>query len=202
MRSHLCPLVVTPIPLPSAILQVPGATYLTGFLTREGEERLVAFIDGCPWLPFKRRRIDFGYEYLVNRREVGRYLGPLPAILREVGAGLVAAGLMRDAPDQAIVQEYLRGQSIGPHTDIDAYGPDIVSVSLGQSARMVFTHRSGVKHTQILEPRSALALSGPARGEEWKHEIPAHRKDPSTDAPFARRLSVTFRTVPQNADRV
>ena len=126
---------------------------------------------------------------------MGEYLGPLPPILQELGAALVEARLIRASPEQAIVQEYLAGQSIAAHTDLPAFGPDIVSVSLGQRSVIVFTHPARPKFTHLLEPRSALALSGPAR-TEWKHAIPGRKTDPRTGAPFTRRLSITFRTVP------
>jgi alkylated DNA repair protein (DNA oxidative demethylase) len=192
-------LVAKPTRASFAIPDLPGARYLKEFLTRDGEAQLLVFIDGDDsgqWLPFKRRRKDFGYVYEVRRKKIGAYLGPLPPILRQLSVALVEAGLMREPPDQAIVQEYFKDQSLGAHTDIPPYGPDIVSVSLGQRTTMVFTHPSGAKYSHILEPRSALALSGPAR-EEWKHAIPGRKTDPVTDVPFTRRLSITFRTIPR-----
>ena len=196
------PLVVRPFPAPRPIPEVPGANYVDEFLPKQGQQRLIAFIDQCSWdTTFDRRRIDFGYSYDVKSRKVGSYLGPLPPILQELGAALVEAGLVRDQPDQAIVQEYRTGQSIGSHTDLLSFGPEIASVSLGQCTRMVFTHVARPKHTQLLAPRSVLTLCGPARAE-WKHGIPRRKTDPSTRAPFVRRLSVTFRAVPQQVDVV
>src|ERR1700687_3748062 len=148
-RSPLAmrPLVVSPLPKPQPLSDVPGARYVEELLTVAGEERLIAFIDENPWLAeFKRRRMWFGYSYDVAARRLPEYLGPLPPILKELGAALVGGGLMRELPDQAIAQEYLSGQSIAAHTDASVFGPDVVSISLVARCIIVFDHPGlGVK---------------------------------------------------------
>ena len=93
---------------------------------------------------------------------------------------------MRDSAQQVTCQEYQQGQGIGPHVDIAAFGPEIVTISLLSSCVVRFACGERT-FRQALEPRSALALSGPAR-ENWTHEIPARTVT-------ARRISITFRTM-------
>ena len=70
------------------------------------------------------------------------------------------------------------------HFDAPIFGPSIVGLSFGSSARLLLK-RGNVIHRVLLSPRSAYVLSGPAR-YEWAHRI----------APVgAQRYSVTFRNL-------
>jgi len=80
----------------------------------------------------------------------------------------------------------------------DGLMPDtIVSISLGSSCVMQFTEsNSGREEQLLLEPRSALVLSGEARNH-WKHAIPARLSDVwmNRELTRSRRVSLTFRTM-------
>jgi alkylated DNA repair dioxygenase AlkB len=99
-------------------------------------------------------------------------------------------------PDQVIINEYLPGQGISPHTDcIPCFGKTIASLSLGSPCVMDFC--KGIeKHSLMLERRSLLVLLDGAR-YEWQHGILARKTDKHDGQIInrTRRLSLTFRNV-------
>ncbi|MBI4446899.1 MAG: alpha-ketoglutarate-dependent dioxygenase AlkB [Acidobacteria bacterium] len=180
---------------------IPGLGYVSDYLTTEEEQELLSVIDVQPWLSDLKRRVQhYGYRYDYKRRSVDRsmYLGPLPEWAAELAAGLVGDGWVTERPDQLIINEYLPGQGILGHVDcIPCFSDTIVSISLGSSCVMVFTHRrTGVQEPVLLEPRSLVVLKGEAR-YQWKHGIPARKTDDYNARKIARgrRISLTFRKV-------
>lgn len=187
--------------MPSIAALPPGANYLTNFIATDLEAGLVEAIDQQIWIEDLKRRVQhYGYRYDYRARAVSRdaYLGPLPFWASDLANDLVSEDQFDRMPDQLIVNEYLPGQGISAHVDcVPCFGDAIVSISLLSSCEMVLRERgSGKKRSIVLEPRSALFLSGPAR-YEWTHEIPARQSDLIGGQRLARsrRLSLTFRTV-------
>jgi alkylated DNA repair dioxygenase AlkB len=182
-------------------MAIEGLSYGAGFVTAEEEAALIAAVDAEPWLDDLWRRVQhYGYRYDYRARAVdpSLRLGPLPMWVAFVVRRLVAGGHMPGAPDQLIVNEYQPGQGIGAHVDAAAFGPVIASVSLGAPCVINFTEIAGEgRERLVLEPRSLLVLSGPAR-TRWKHGIPVRASDRigGVDVPRGRRVSLTFRTVP------
>lgn len=179
----------------------PGAVCLAGFISPSEEAALVGHLDGGEWsLELKRRVQHFGYRYDYRARAVTEdaYLGALPDWLRPLNARLAAAGFAGGAPDQVIANEYMPRQGISAHVDcVPCFDDTIVSISLLSRCEMVFRHRpSGATRAIILEPRSALVLTGAAR-YDWSHEIPARKSDMIDGRKIerGRRISLTFRKV-------
>ena len=134
-----------------------------------------------------------------------------PVTLDSLSAGLLPewlsavagrAGVRREfwtnLPDQVIANEYLPGQGISAHVDcVPCFDERIVSLSLLSQCEMVFQKKqSGEKLAVILEPRTALVMTGAAR-YQWTHEIPARKSDQvdGMKVERARRISRTFRKV-------
>lgn len=167
-----------------------GLFYIPKWLTKDEQSSLVSAIDGNPWChDLKRRTQHYGYKYDYTKRAIddSMKLGPLPDFLNPWVAQLKDIGLFSDLPDQAIVNEYTRGQGIAPHTDcIPCFDSTIVSVSLLGSCFMQFGGPAGEFFSVQLEPGSLLALTGEARWK-WTHGIKTVKAE--------RRLSVTFRKV-------
>ena len=181
-----------------------GATYLPGFVSPSEEAALVGQLDAGAWNAELRRRVQhFGYRYDYRARAVtaDAYLAALPDWLEHLGGRLAVAGFAGGAPDQVIANEYLPGQGISAHVDcVPCFDDTIVSVSLLSRCEMVFRHRpSGATRAIILEPCSALVLTGAAR-YEWTHEIPARKSDivEGRKVLRSRRISLTFRKVVRN----
>ncbi|MEM6381988.1 MAG: alpha-ketoglutarate-dependent dioxygenase AlkB [Pseudomonadota bacterium] len=179
----------------------PGARYVAEFIDPPAHDALIEAIDERPWIEdFKRRVQHYGYRYDYRARTVtpDAYLGPLPDWSIDLSDRLHGRGWFERSPDQLIVNEYLPGQGISAHVDcVPCFGDGIVSISLISTCQMVFKERrTDDRRVAVLEPRSALLLSGPAR-LDWTHEIPARKSDPVYGQRLtrSRRLSLTFRTV-------
>lgn len=182
-------------------MSIPGLTYRADFITPEEEAVLLAAVDAALWLPDLRRRVQhygYRYDYRVRTVDVSQHLGPLPSWAEELADKLVHDGHMPERPDQMIVNEYLPGQGIGAHVDIETcFGPVVTSLSLASGCLMELTQVDGPgRETLELKPRSLLVLAGDAR-YRWKHGIPAREADviDGQDVPRDRRVSLTFRTV-------
>ena len=122
-------------------------------------------------------------------------VGDLPEWASNVGERLRRDSLMPYLPDQMIANEYPPDGGIFSHVDAPVFDDTIVSVSLGASCVMQFTScDSGAVEELLVEPRSALVLSGEAR-EKWKHGIPSRTHDLWHDqvVPRGTRVSLTFR---------
>lgn len=193
----------------AAIAPVPeGLIYRAGFLSEERERQLLAWIDSeesAIWLGDLSRRVQhYGYKYDYSYRGIDKSarLGPLPAWLDEVGreAGSHSVGSCQPLEpfEQAIVNEYMPGQGIAPHTDRDCFGPVVATVSLSSDVVMDFFGPDGEICSQLLQRRSLMLLAGAARAK-WRHGIAKRKndRDPMSGQmiPRKRRVSITFRTV-------
>ncbi len=178
---------------------VPGLTYLPDYLDAAHQDRLLAAIDGLPWLGDLQRRVQhygYRYDYKARRVEASMALGPLPAWGAEVAQRLHAEGWFAVPPDQLIVNEYEPGQGITKHVDcVPCFDDTVVSISLG-SACVIELAQGEVKVPVLLEPRSALVLKEDAR-YRWTHAIAGRKKDVYQGRAYSRgrRVSLTFRKV-------
>ena len=187
-----------------------GLEYHPQLLTARDEAELLAQIDNddSAWLTDLSRRVQhFGYKYdYSNRRLDGEaHIGPLPSWLIELAHQVRAAAseeskrlLDPHRPfEQAIINEYLPGQGIAPHTDRDCFGPVVATVSLGSAVDMdFFRDATGDKYVERLEPCSLVLMRGDARAT-WRHGIAKRQTDTRNrhKYPRQRRVSVTFRTI-------
>jgi alkylated DNA repair dioxygenase AlkB len=177
---------------------VPGLRYIPEYLEQEDHDRLLTAADGQPWQPLGERRVQaHGYSY--DKTKGGNYrVGELPPWAREMAARLWRDGLMPTVADQMIVNEYEPGSGISPHVDATFFDEVIVSLSLGSTCIIEFTASGSDGVELLLEPRSALVMSGEARSR-WMHAVPARRFDlwQGRELRRARRVSLTFRTMRQ-----
>ena len=86
--------------------------------------------------------------------------------------------------DQTIINEYVEGQGIGAHIDLDPeFGEAVGSISLNGWCTMVIHSGAQIQARKaikmFLAPRSLLILRGEAR-HEWAHSIPKTRWDQDT----------------------
>lgn len=176
--------------------EIPGFRAIPNFISEHEEKRLIEVVDGAEWLKELSRRVQhYGWKYDYKGRKVdpSARLGPLPEWAEELAQRLVAHGLVKELPDQVIVNEYVRNQGIAKHVDcIPCFRGPIVTISLCESWQMIFRERGGRKVERVLDRRSAVLFDGEAR-QKWTHEIPKRLKEPW--GPRGRRVSVTFRKV-------
>ena len=184
--------------------KVPGFVYRPDFVTEEEETKLVNRIDEAEWDTELQRRVQhYGWRYDYTQRQIDESMrvGELPEWAQELGRRLVDEGLMRDVPDQVIVNEYRKDQGIARHIDQPHdFAEHVATISLLETWGMVFRRRdSKEKVEETLERRSVAILTGDAR-YEWTHEIPKRKNELLTDEkgkrrriPRSRRISLTFR---------
>lgn len=175
-----------------------GLQCMECWISEEEHRSLLAAIDVQPWLTDISRRVQhYGYRYDYKARKVdpAMRLGPLPDWSWQVAGRLRVNGLMQ-WPDQLIINEYVPGQGIAPHTDcIPCFGPVITSLTLGAAVVMDLS-RGDDRVSIVLRPRSLLVLAEDARSQ-WRHGIAARKSDTweGERTPRARRVSMTFRTI-------
>jgi alkylated DNA repair dioxygenase AlkB len=173
----------------------PGFLYVPELVTEVEERALLEWFAAAPeWklVTFRgqtarRRAMSFGARYLSQ----GRRLEPAPelppelAVYRDrmveaasVGLGREVALAGRRPADFALCTalHYPPGGTIGWHTDNPAFGPTVMSLSLGATARLqlrpvgdVGTGGSSLVEQQ-LAPRSLFVLAGDARAT-WQHRV-------------------------------
>lgn len=167
-----------------------GFRYTPEFLSVDEEDEFLALVKSMPFRTIEmrgevaRRTVAcFGFDYVYSRRDVASAepFPPLLVRLRERAEALAGDGSMLG---QAIVTSYPAGAGINWHIDAPVFGPSIVGVSFGNSARLHLRQAANV-HRVIVVPRSAYVLSGEAR-REWAHRVSPVR---------AQRYSVTFRSL-------
>ena len=182
-------------------INISGLTYIPDFISAQEQDLLLSQIDQQSWLTDLKRRVQhYGYKYDYKARTVDHnaYLGSLPGWLSSVSNKLHNDGIFPSMPDQVIVNEYLPGQGISAHIDcVPCFADTIASLSLGSPCIMEFSNpKTGEKKSIVLEERSLIILSGPAR-YEWQHAISARKSDiiNGIKTERTRRVSLTFRNI-------
>jgi alkylated DNA repair dioxygenase AlkB len=170
--------------------QIPGLTIITEVITPEDQLDLVKSITekGVWNNSLKRRTQHYGYRYDYTAKNISPsdYLGPFPEWLNDLSSKM--SGHLGFVPEQAIINEYTKGQQITPHIDAPyLFGPIVASLSLCSDSKMHFSnsYKSGTQIVVELPARSLVILSGESRSR-WYHSILPVKE---------YRLSVTFRTV-------
>ena len=186
---------------------IPGLRYIPDFIESDVHDRLWAAADTGRWLTgadypgtaVSRRVQIYGYSYEHRSRSTYR-IGELPAWGSEMAERLWCSGLTPMCSNQVVVNDYPPGSGIFEHVDAELFGDSVVSLSLGSTCVMQFKERHTTATEELLlEPRSALVLSEAAR-YEWTHRIWPRTSDVwlGKDIPRSRRISITFRSVPQD----
>lgn len=176
---------------------IPGFQYIPNYISAEEENTLIKIIDQQQWLSEISRRVQhygYKYDYTANTSSQNLYLGAIPDWLLIICKRLFAERIFKVLPDQVIINEYLPEQGISPHIDcVPCFGETICSLSLLSPCLMELS-KNEEKTSILLEPKSILVLSGPARFE-WKHGIANRKQDVLNGQKVLRerRVSITFR---------
>lgn len=169
-----------------------GLVLIENFITPEEEYDLLKHIDASPWnTSIKRRTQHYGYEYNYTDKNAKK-ADLIPEWCQFLITRLLEQGLLKQNPDQMIVNEYLPVQGIAGHTDsVHLFADGIVSISLGSDINMEFSRYVSPTILEIPLPKcSALILHGEAR-YKWRHGIAARKHDNGKKR--ERRVSITFR---------
>jgi hypothetical protein len=86
---------------------IPGLCYVAEYLDAVTHESLLSSIDAGAWRDFGERRAQiYGYSYHYTKGGLYR-VEDLPPWAEDLSARLVRDGLMPDAADQLIVNDYV-----------------------------------------------------------------------------------------------
>src|SRR5215467_7133628 len=176
---------------------IPGLRYIPEYIDLRTHDELLDMVSGQTWMeiPGQRRMQFYGYAYDYASKSIKRS-GTLPAWAARIAENIRRDGLSPHTPVQLSVIEYAPGQGIFNHVDVEVFS-DVVIISLVSPCVMDFLDsQSDATASLLLEPRSALVLSGDAR-YRWQHGIAARASDAWDGANIvrARRVSLTFRNV-------
>lgn len=181
---------------------IPGLTYLRDYLSQSAHDRLLRQVDDHPWRPTVGYDVQvYGYSY-DHREQAAVHLGDIPVWSKRLAARLQRDGHIHRVPNQLVVNSYPPGAGIFEHIDQAVFGETVISVSLGSTCTMRFTHEPSAGCEEILlEPRSLLVLAGESRWQ-WRHAIPARPSDVwnGREIPRSRRVSLTFRAIPHRTE--
>ena len=148
----------------------------------------------------RREMLQCGGFFDFNRARPGRrgLVPPFPAILERLVANLVKRGYIDQelGPDSCIINSYVKGDCIPPHTDHAAYARPILTLSLlGEEPMLVGSSFRNVRACcweptigrAVLLPRRSLLLLGGKSGSVAKHCV---------SACGGPRVSITLRRQP------
>jgi alkylated DNA repair dioxygenase AlkB len=158
-------------------------------------DHVAAYISSIGMLPFsvvrmrgrtlRRRVASFGVGFGTNFQRLAA-APELPPTLRSLRACAAQVfGLQAQEFNQALVQIYPPGATIGWHRDAAAFGPSIIGVSFGGPAILRFRHPARPATVAIGIPAASIYLVRGTSRTEWEHSIAPVREE---------RLSVTFRS--------
>jgi alkylated DNA repair dioxygenase AlkB len=163
--------------------------------------------------PLKRKTRQYGYEYDYKAREshkdkeykkLQKLMYDTPIELSCIADVLYKYKLIRQKPNQIIINKYEPGQGISAHRDhIGYFTGDIATLSLGSAYIMTFCpHRENTKvdpniFYDVLLPVGSLAVMKDDARSLWTHEISNTKTDMIDGKRIKRgtRISITFRTV-------
>lgn len=181
-------------PRPTA---VDGLTVVDDVISANDEQRLLCKIDQLDWnTSIKRRTQHYGWRYDYETKTASPTT-PIPRFIEDVYLTLRGLNLTDDKKplDQVIVNEYLPGQGIGPHTDARYFGDTITTLSLGSATMIDYELKDRNVPVWVL-PRSVTVMRDKAR-HQWTHGIAGKKYDrrPGTESRIrrGRRVSITFR---------
>lgn len=176
---------------------IPGLLYVPDYIDAESEQSYVSKADSLPWLTDLGRRVQqYGIPYNYTTRSMDWHtFVEFPEAFAFLGRRLVEAKHLEKPPNQLIVNEYVSGQGIAPHTDADMNCDTAISLSMLSPVIMKFKEIATEAHEELdLAPRSIVILKEDAFFK-WRHYIPKRHSDQvgKVNRPRARRVSLTFR---------
>lgn len=172
----------------------PTAMYIPNFITFEEEERILEQIEKTPkpkWTQLLNRRlINYGGIPHPN----GMISEEIPSWLQAYVDKINNLGIFEsEKANHVLVNEYLAGQGIMPHTDGPLFHPIITTLSCGSHTILEFTERQkstetdealqaskDVRYKLLLEPRSLLILKDTLYSD-YLHAISEYTEDTLCD---------------------
>ncbi|CAG0893625.1 unnamed protein product [Cyprideis torosa] len=192
----------------------PSAYYIPKFITESEESMLLEHVYNVPkpkWTVLGDRRLQ-NWGGIPNPK--GMIAEELPKWLEKLCCQVTSPLLQGKSLNHVLINEYLPGQGILPHTDGPLYFPVITTLSLGSSAVLDFYEQfEGVRNkvgSMLLQPRSLVVFTEDLY-TKYLHGIDGTKEQPLKDLEtswnfdklqpeaFSRstRISLTIRHVPK-----
>ena len=172
-------------------------SYHENVLSEEEKNNLLEWLDSvwnskCQNIHVGSRKVvQFGYEYIYSKRDVGKLGEDIPEILKTILISKIQDSRAQNI-NQCIINRYLDGEVITEHIDAHVFESPICCFTFGSEAEMLFLKRD--KQRNILDKysitpksNSLYIMDGEARSK-WSHQMIAHKND-------TPRYSFTFRIV-------
>ncbi|CAD5218267.1 unnamed protein product [Bursaphelenchus okinawaensis] len=203
----------------------PTIRYIPNFITEEEEQALLSRVYTAPkpkWQYLKDRRLQnwggiVGKNGLISDGNIPEWLTNVIDRIMTVENGFPC----NNRPNHVLINEYLPGQGIMPHTDGPAFFPLVSTISLGSATYLDFYNviEQGQENpspiaerffgTMLLQPRSLVLINSEAYSTHL-HGIAERPVDVVHDKIFNRppglqlqeshprqtRISLTIRNVP------
>uniref|UniRef100_A0A7E4V9M9 Fe2OG dioxygenase domain-containing protein n=1 Tax=Panagrellus redivivus TaxID=6233 RepID=A0A7E4V9M9_PANRE len=201
----------------------PTICYIPNFIDTDFEDILINHVNDAPkpkWEFLKNRRLQnwggiVGKKSLIADNSMPDWLNIVIDRIMEVENTFPES----NRPNHVLVNEYLPGQGIMPHTDGPAFFPTVCTVSLGSHTLLDLFEPWDEKNpkafperyvgSMLLQPRSLILIRGEAY-ESHLHGIADRTADEITEKIFNRpakltpgiglergtRISLTIRNVP------
>lgn len=178
---------------------VPGLFIFPDFISESQEKDLLDEIDSKVWVVDYARRLQYyGYRNeLESPYDLVSFPVPFPDQIRLLSDDIVKEGILDDAPDQVIINEYMPGEGIRPHKDRNYYENQICGVNLGSGCVMRFIKGANLETIDVEIPRRSIYVMQDDARRKWSHGIPPRKKDVLNGIIHhrGRRVSITYRKV-------
>lgn len=146
--------------------------FLENFITKQEEKDLLNSIQDYktknPKLVANYGSNNYGSIYFGERYKKEPLI--FPDFIKTLCDKLIRNQLIKEYPFGVAINEYQKGQKIGPHIDKPVSGPIVTILSLNSNATMIFKKKGELDIIQDLTPRSLIQMSGDIR-DNWTHEI-------------------------------
>lgn len=147
-------------------------TFLDNFVTVDEEQNILQNISEYktqnPKLVANYGSNNYGSIYFGERYKKEPLV--FPDFIKILCDKLIRNHLVKEYPFGVAINEYQKGQKIGPHIDKPVSGPIVSILSLNSDATMIFKRKGQDDIIQELYPRSIIQMSGDIR-DNWTHEI-------------------------------
>lgn len=146
--------------------------FLDNFINQTEEKELIEYIHDYkvknPKLVANYGSNNYGSIYFGERYKKEPLV--FPDFIKSLCDKLIRHNLVREYPFGVAINEYQKGQKIGPHIDKPISGPIVTILSLNSNATMIFKKKGEQDIVQELLPRSLIQMKGDIR-DTWTHEI-------------------------------
>lgn len=160
-----------------------------------------------------RKVIQYGSPYLYDKKIASsdsNAVDPIPPILEKLTNLIYELSKHDNFVDgkdvippnfkftQSIINQYLPGEGINPHTDLTSFGPIVASFTFLSGREMEFTREIGDKvHSKKIYtfPKTLYIMTEDSR-YLWKHQMRQRKTDHGVQR--QKCFSITFRCSPQN----